>query len=178
MQTFSNFLLSKFSSWIYHIACFLINSTWTVIQAFVLSWCEAVRRVAVWVLPGVTLTTRLFVETIRCMDRQWGIAICILVIRRSDFRSPLSDIRWSRWFVWQYVPAVTVHIVRSSIWKSVLCMLSSGLGTCVKVKNVILSLVAVFRRGQDMLPLEMRSGRAHQVTDGPPNCQRNSVPCS
>lgn len=33
------------------------------------------------------LTCLLLVETICCIDQRWGIAICILVVRRSDFLS-------------------------------------------------------------------------------------------
>lgn len=42
-------------------------------------WCEH--------LLTVTLACLLLVETICCMDQRWEITICILVVRRSDFRS-------------------------------------------------------------------------------------------
>lgn len=68
---------------------------------------------------AVTLAGVLFVETICCMDQRWGIAICILVVRRSDFRPwrslILDDLLWC---VCESVCTVCTRIlcVRRSVW--------------------------------------------------------------
>lgn len=131
----------------------------------------------------------LFVETICCMDQQWRIAICILVVRRSDFRPwrslILDDLLWCVRVCAQCV-CVCVHM---------LCLLD--VSTCAhapdtrihSVMRVVTSL-ADMRKGQEChfcptwLSVEGDATCCHwiwgqreprQVTGGQQYCQNNSV---
>lgn len=86
---------------------------------------------------AVTLARLLLVGTICCMDQRRGIAICILVVRRSDFRS-LGSLILDEFSV--ACTQVSAHCVRVCVWElhpQSFMPVVILLAPCVKVKNVI-----------------------------------------
>lgn len=139
---------------------FLIDFLLTVTQAFVLSWCEAEQRVVVWALAGCNLSQAAVCGNYLLHGSAVGNRYLYPGCQTIGFpprRSPiLDDLPWC---VREYVHSVRADNECACV-QSQLCVLSSCLPTCVKVKNVFLAHVAVCRRGKAMLPLEMRSKRA------------------
>lgn len=136
---------------------FLSMVTW----AFVLSRCEAERCVVVRALAGCNLSRAAVCGNYLLHGSAVGNRYLYPGCQTIGFPPlTLSDIRWSSAVcvcVWEYVHSVCVQILcayvcvvvreRCTRAYSQLCVLSSCLPTCVKVKDVILSRAAVCRRG-------------------------------